>query len=73
MVETTRAAYACAKCGHAECETDEFHATGGSFAKFFDVQSKQFATVSCKRCGYTELDKGDTSTLSNIFDFLGGG
>ncbi|MGI6191473.1 MAG: zinc ribbon domain-containing protein [Eubacterium sp.] len=49
---------------------DQFQATGGSFAKMFDVQNKKFTTVSCRRCGYTELYKGDTSTLMNILDFL---
>ena len=46
---------------------------GGSFDKFFDVQSKKFTTVSCAYCGYTELYRGDTSTPSNIFGFIGGG
>ena len=70
---TSRMTYLCAKCNHAECETDEFRATGGNLAKFLDVQNKKFTTVSCKQCGYTELYRGDTSTLSNIFDFIAGG
>jgi predicted nucleic-acid-binding Zn-ribbon protein len=53
--------------------TDEFRATGGNFAKFFDVQNKKFTTVSCGECGYTELYRGDTNTLGNVFDFFVGG
>ena len=65
--------FVCAKCKHTEYETDEFRATGGNFAKFFDVQNKKFMTVSCAQCGYTEIYKGNTSTLANIFDFFAGG
>jgi predicted nucleic-acid-binding Zn-ribbon protein len=57
-------------CIKVDVLIDQFQATGGSFAKMFDVQNKKFTTVSCRRCGYTELYKGDTSTLMNILDFL---
>ena len=63
----------CVKCGHTQFVTDEFRATGGNFAKFFDVQNKKFTTVSCGECGYTELYRGDTNTLGNVFDFFVGG
>ena len=72
-MEATKTKFVCAKCRHTECETDEFRATGGNLAKFLDVQNKKFTTVSCKQCGYTELYRGDTSRLSNIFDFIAGG
>ena len=55
---TTITAYKCAKCQHTGYETDEFRATGGNFAKIFDIQNKKFTTVSCKRCGYTEMYRG---------------
>lgn len=60
----------CAKCGHEEFEKDQFQATGGNFAKIFDVQNKKFITVSCKECGYTELYKQGSGTAMNILDFL---
>lgn len=60
----------CPKCENTDYETDEFRATGGAFAKVFDVQNKKFSTVTCTRCKYTEIYKTDTSTLGNIFDFL---
>lgn len=62
--------YECLKCGNLECETDQFRAVGGGFAKIFDVQNKKFYTVTCTQCGFTEIYKGDTSTLGNIFDFF---
>ena len=32
--------YQCPKCGNTSYETDQFQATGGNFAKIFDVQNK---------------------------------
>ena len=58
------------KCGNEEFEKDQFQATGGNFAKIFDVQNKKFITVSCTKCGYTELYRQDTSTGMNVLDFL---
>ena len=62
--------FVCAKCGCTDYETDQFQATGGNFAKVFDVQNKKFITVSCNRCGYTELYKKQGSRGMDIFDFL---
>ena len=62
--------YKCPKCGCTQYESDQFQATGGTFAKIFDVQNKKFITISCSSCGYTELYKSSTSTGENILDFL---
>ncbi|MGG7176295.1 zinc ribbon domain-containing protein [Clostridium paraputrificum] len=62
--------YVCSKCNHTEFESDQFQATGGNFAKIFDIQNKKFITISCKKCGYTELYKAQTSDGMNILDFL---
>lgn len=62
--------YVCVKCGNTSYESDQFQATGGNFAKFFDVQNKKFITISCSKCGYTEIYKSTTSTGANILDFL---
>ena len=60
----------CPKCHNNEFETDQFAATGGGLTKIFDIQNKKFTTVSCTRCGYTEIYKAETSSLGNIFDFF---
>ncbi len=62
--------YVCPKCGNKQYESDQFQATGGNFAKLFDVQNKKFITLSCIQCGYTELYRAQTSTGMNILDFL---
>ena len=62
--------YICPKCGATEYETDSFQAAGGNFSKIFDIQNRKFITVSCCRCGYTEIYKAKTSAGWNILDFL---
>jgi len=64
--------YVCVKCGNTHYEKDQFQATGGSFAKLFDIQNKKFITVSCTQCGYTEIYRTPEDTGMNILDFLMG-
>jgi predicted nucleic-acid-binding Zn-ribbon protein len=70
LMDQERRNYVCPKCGNTQYESDQFQATGGNFAKLFDVQNKKFITLSCTQCGYTELYKAQTDTGMNILDFL---
>jgi hypothetical protein len=65
--------YVCPKCGNRNYESDQFQATGGNFAKIFDIQNKKFVTVTCTYCGYTELYKRMNSSGWDVLDFLMGG
>jgi len=60
----------CPKCGNTTCQTGEMRATGGFWSKIFDVQSREFATVTCDRCKFTEFYKAETGALGNIFDLF---
>ena len=60
----------CPKCGNSTFETDQFRATGGMFAKIFDVQNKRFTTVTCDRCTYTEIYRTKSDGLGNVLDFF---
>jgi uncharacterized protein len=60
----------CPKCDHREFEIDQFRATGGMFAKIFDVQNKRFTTVTCMQCSYTEIYRSASSGLGDVFDFF---
>ena len=63
--------YKCPKCGSNSYEQDKISATGGGLSKFLDVQSKNFITITCKNCKYTEFYKTkDMGSLAKIFDFL---
>ena len=42
--------FICPKCGCHDYVSDQFQATGGNFAKLFDVQNKKFITISCSQC-----------------------
>lgn len=64
--------FVCCKCGCQNFESDQFQATGGNFAKIFDVQNKKFITVSCTACGYTELYRVSGDQGMDIIDFLFG-
>ena len=70
---TERKQFVCPKCGCKAFDSDQFQATGGNFAKIFDVQNKKFITISCTNCGYTEIYRNQTSTGWNVLDFLIGG
>ena len=62
--------FVCVKCGCRNYEADQFQATGGNFAKIFDIQNKKFVTISCANCGYTELYKNINDQGMDILDFL---
>ena len=64
--------WSCMKCGNENFDSDEFRATGGTFAQIFDVQNKKFTTVTCTRCKFTEIYQVDSSTIRDIFDFFTG-
>ena len=64
--------YVCAKCGNTSYDTGEIRAAGGFLGKLFDIQSNKFSTVTCTRCGYTELYKSESSMLGNIVDLFTG-
>jgi uncharacterized protein len=65
-----RQQYVCQKCGNRRYVSDQFQATGGDFAKLFNVQNKKFITISCTNCGYTELYRSETNAGMNVLDFL---
>ena len=63
--------YKCSKCGNTEYESGEIRATGGFWTKIFNIQNRKFVTLSCKKCGYTELySKIRAKTAENILDFF---
>lgn len=63
--------YTCPKCGNRKADVDQIRTTGSGFSKLFNIQNRKFSTVSCTRCGFTELYKtGTSSGASNVLDFL---
>ena len=62
--------WVCPKCQNDGYDVDQFAATGGGLSKLFDVQNKRFNTISCTRCGYTEIYRAGTSGFENILDLF---
>lgn len=62
--------YKCSKCGNEEYETGQMRTAGGFLSKMFDIQNKKFITISCKKCGFTEVYKKKSGAASNIADWF---
>ena len=64
--------FKCEKCGSLEYEVGQLRAPGDFFNKFFNIQNLKFNTLSCKKCGYTEIYKdGKKRIFENVVDFFG--
>lgn len=69
-VDRARGRFECPRCGHQGHEVGTLRGTGGLLSSLFDVQRERFTTLTCERCRYTELYKGDRNVLSDVFDFF---
>lgn len=70
MSRTSSKAFACAKCGHNECEVGEIRTSGGPWSAIFDFNTERFSYVACARCSYTEFYKTRLRNLSRVVDFM---
>ena len=70
-MEEKKLEYSCGKCKNQTYEEGKISTTGSGLSKFLNMQSNNFTTISCTKCGYTEIFKGKKSgALSSIFDVL---
>jgi hypothetical protein len=65
-----RREYSCTKCGGAEYRSGELRTTGSGLTRFFNIQNQKYGTVSCRKCGHTELYRLDGTGIGNIVDFF---
>jgi len=68
---TKKSNYQCPKCSNTNCEIGEIRTTGGFWTKFFNIQNKRFASITCTQCKYTEFYQSTTSKGENVLDFFG--
>ena len=47
--------FVCAKCGNRGGKVRRIATTGQGISRILDFQYNNFVTVSCKKCGFTEL------------------
>jgi predicted nucleic-acid-binding Zn-ribbon protein len=45
-------------------------ASGGALSAIFDVSNRQFTTVTCTRCQYTEFYRTDARSIDKVLDFI---
>jgi predicted nucleic-acid-binding Zn-ribbon protein len=64
--------WSCLRCSGKEYDVGEIRAAGGAWSRVFNVQNRKFSTVSCEKCGFTELYKADATRLGDVFDFFVG-
>jgi uncharacterized protein len=50
--------FTCIRCGNTQYALDEFCAPRNYLAGMFSLHTMKFTTLSCSRCGYTEVFKG---------------
>ena len=70
--------FRCSKCGHGQAHVDRVAVSGAGLSRFFDVQNRRLITVSCTRCGFTELFNeravtGRSFSASDVLDWFFGG
>jgi len=47
--------YLCGKCHHRGAVVQRLAMSGTGLSRLFEVQPYQYAFVSCRNCGYTEV------------------
>lgn len=60
----------CIRCGHDRCDVGRMYAAGGFWSKIFDVEGRQFSTLTCKRRKHTEFFQADENALHHIVDLF---
>ncbi|MDA0596722.1 MAG: zinc ribbon domain-containing protein [Chloroflexi bacterium] len=46
--------------------------TGSGISRLFNLQNQKYQTVSCTKCGFTELYRLDGSGFGNVLDLFVG-
>jgi predicted nucleic-acid-binding Zn-ribbon protein len=48
-------AFVCSHCGNKGAIVERIAVSGVGASRFFDIQHRRYAYVSCNHCGYTEV------------------
>ena len=63
--------FTCQKCKNEDYSESKISTTGSGLSRFLNMQNNKFVTISCDKCGYTELFKGEKAgAISNIIDIF---
>ena len=61
--------YQCPKCGNNTYTSDQFQATGGNFAKIFDVQNKKFIPSAASAAATPSFTAARQKTAGTCWTF----
>jgi predicted nucleic-acid-binding Zn-ribbon protein len=64
--------YTCEKCHATTFKAGEIRTTGSGISRLFNLQNQKYQTVSCTKCGFTELYRLDGSGFGNVIDLFAG-
>lgn len=74
--EQIGARFVCSKCKNSHAKVRRFSAAGSGITRFIDWQHNEFISVSCDRCGFTEMYDpevfGDKSNTIKVLDLIFG-
>lgn len=63
--------YSCTKCQNNGYKTGAIRTTGSGISRFLNLQNQKYNTVSCDKCGYTEIYRaGGGGAAGNILDLF---
>lgn len=63
--------YACIKCNSNQCSISSMRVAEGGLSAVFDLETMSFTTITCEKCGYTELYTKEKEELLKILaDFI---
>ena len=63
---------ACDKCHSTTFKAGKIRTTGSGISRLFNLQNQKYQTVSCAKCGFTELYRLDGSGFGNVLDLFVG-
>jgi len=63
--------FSCTKCQGNGYKTGAIRTSGSGISRFLNLQNQKYNTVSCDKCGYTEIYRADGGGVAgNILDLF---
>ena len=63
--------FSCTKCKGNKYKTGAIRTTGSGISRFLNLQNQKYNTISCDKCGYTEIYRaGGGGAAGNILDLF---
>ena len=71
MSDEQKKYFSCSKCQNSSYNTGAIRTTGSGISRFLNLQNQKYNTISCNKCGYTEIYRTDGGGVAgNILDLF---